>query len=122
VNGHSLIAEATRATGDALALQMKEMATESNVLERAKLDVQQRFHSEQMQYQMQRDNRVHEHAEKSIEKQGELVHCLSLLSTAITMGFQVRQKPGRQELDRGRLPSVAAVEVADAVHAEEKGN
>jgi len=50
VSGHSLIAEATRATGDALALQMKKMATKTNALERSKLDVQQWFHSEQMQY------------------------------------------------------------------------
>lgn len=105
VSRHLLIAEATRATGDALAMQMKEMAMETNALERSKLDVQQQFHSEQMQYQMQRDKRLHEHADKSIEKQGELIQCLSQLSTAITMGFQIRQMHGRQDLEQGRLPS-----------------
>lgn len=38
MSGHSLIVEATRAIGDALTAQMKDMATETNSLERSKLD------------------------------------------------------------------------------------
>lgn len=117
MSGHSLIAEATRATGDALATQMKEMATVTHALERSKLDVQERFHSEHMQYQMKRDQRLHEQADKSLEKQGELVQCLAQLSGAITMGFQMRHVHAREDLPPRQLRSIAQTQAVDVAAA-----
>ena len=138
VSGQSLVAEATRATGDALTTQMKDMHTETNALERSRLEQQQRLYIEQMMYymerdkrqqenRMERDRRLHEHAKEvnensrlSIEKQGELVQCLSQLSTAITMGFQMRQEHVRPSPERAHPLSVTDMQVDEGAEKTKK--
>ena len=98
LSGHSLIANATRATGEAMAEQMKQMAKESQELEKSKIEVQTRLFDQQMQYQIERDMRLqenarlaNENAKLAIEKQGQVVLCLANLSSALTVGLQQRQ-------------------------------
>lgn len=84
ISGHSLIAQATKASGDVMAGQMREMAEASRDLERSKIEVQLKLFSEQMQFQREKDRRLHEsscianeNAKLAIEKQGEVVKCLA---------------------------------------------
>lgn len=62
VSGHSVIAEATKATGIVMAQHMQDIAQSSRELERSKIDVQLRLFSEQMQYQREKDMRLYENA------------------------------------------------------------
>ena len=48
LSGHTLIAQATRASGNMMAGQMKEMAEASREMERSKIEVQLKLFSEQM--------------------------------------------------------------------------
>lgn len=95
LSGHTLIAEATRATGDVMAGQMKEMVEASRDLERSKIDVQLKLFSENMQYQREKDLRLHEssvlanqNAKLAIMKQGEVVQCLAQLTSVLSMGLR----------------------------------
>ena len=95
LSGHTIIAEATRASGDVMAGQMKEMAEASRDLERSKIEVQLKLFAEQMQYQREKDLRLHqssiianENARLAILKQGEVVQCLAQLSSVLTMGLR----------------------------------
>ena len=60
ISGHDLIAEATKASGVVMADQMHEMAEASRDLERSKLEVQLKLFAEQMDYQREKDRRLHE--------------------------------------------------------------
>lgn len=118
LSGHSLIADATRATGDAMANQMRDIAEASRELEKARIEVQQRIFSEQMDYQKLKDQRLqenarlaNENAKLAIEKQAEVVSCLAQLSSALTLGFQRRLDSAHcagpssaTQLDRGIAP------------------
>lgn len=90
VSGHTVIAEATKATGLVMAKQMEDIAESSRALERSKIDVQLKLFSEQMAYQREKDRRLYDNAvaanetaRLSIIKQGEIVHCLAQLSTLL---------------------------------------
>ena len=96
LSGHSVIAEATKATGSVMAAQMQEIASANREMERFKLEVQLKRFSKQMEYQKEKDRRVYENAVAANEnarlailKQSEMVHCLvqlsSVLSTGLTM-------------------------------------
>jgi hypothetical protein len=94
--GHNVIAEATKATGDIMATQMKDMATASRDLEHSKIEVQLKLFSEQMAYQREKDRRLYENAvvanensKLSIMKQAEVVSCLQNLSIVLRMGLNV---------------------------------
>lgn len=90
MSGHTIIAEATKATGAVMAKQMEDIAIASRELERSKIEVQLKLFSEQMSYQRQKDLRLYENAvaanenaRLSIMKQSDIVHCLSQLSTVL---------------------------------------
>lgn len=94
LNGHSVIAEATKATGAVMATQMQEIADASRELERSKIEVQLKLFTEQMAYQRDKDRRMYENASianenarMAIMKQGEMVACLSQLSTVLGRGL-----------------------------------
>ena len=96
-SSHAMIAKATRAVGNAMTCEIKEMAQSSKEVKTSKITMQLNLFSQQMEYQRDRDQRLYEasrlandNAKLSIVKQGELVTCLSELSTALTTGFQVR--------------------------------
>ncbi|KAG0594510.1 hypothetical protein M758_UG083900 [Ceratodon purpureus] len=97
LSGHSVIAEATKATGAAMASQMLEIADASRELERSKIEVQLKLFTEQMAYQREKDRRMYEHASiandnarMAIIKQGEMVACLSQLLTVLGHGLSMQ--------------------------------
>lgn len=101
VSGHSIVAEATKATGAVMAQQMQDIAEASRELERSKIEVQLKIFSEQMAYQREKDRRLYENAtvandnaRLSILKQGEMVSCLSTLSTVLSNSFKVSTEGG----------------------------
>ena len=98
VYGHVVIAEATKATGAIMAQQMQDIADASRDLERSKIEVQLKFFSEQMSYQREKDRRSYENAAiandnaiLSILKQGEMVSCLSHLSTVLSNSLSMNK-------------------------------
>lgn len=91
LSGHTVIAEATKATGSIMAAQMEETANARRELERSKIEVQLKLFTEQMEYQREKDRRMYENASianenarLAIVKQGEMVSCLSKLSTVLS--------------------------------------
>ena len=95
VSGHNLLAEATRASGAVMATQMKDMADASRGIELSKMEVQHKQFTEHMQYQRGKDiiaiehaKTVNEIAKLAIEKQGEIVKCLTTLSLVMSAGMQ----------------------------------
>jgi hypothetical protein len=50
LSGHNIIAEATKASGEVMAMQMRDMTSASRELEKSKIDVQLKLVSEQMEY------------------------------------------------------------------------
>ena len=91
VSGHVVIAEATKAIGAVMAQQMQDIADASRDLERSKIEVQLKLFSEKMSYQREKDRRLYTNAaiandntRLSILKQGEMVLCLSHLSTVLS--------------------------------------
>ena len=90
VFGHTIIAEATKSSGALVAKHMQEIAESSRALERSKIDVQLQLFTEQMAYQREKDRRLYKNAVQANEnarllimKQGDIVNCLSHLSTVI---------------------------------------
>lgn len=111
LSGHSLLAEATRATGTEMTNQMREIAESTRDMERAKIDVQFKLFTEQMQYYRDRDmslndnaREVNENAKLAIQKQGQMVQCLSHLSHVLSAGLLNRYPTDRQGV---RLPCMA---------------
>jgi hypothetical protein len=99
LSSHNVIAEATKASGEVMAMQMRDMAAVSRELERSKIEVQLKLFSEQMEYQREKDRRLYEsammaneNARVAIMKQGEVVSCLSQLSSVLKMGLNVSSK------------------------------
>ena len=97
--GHGLIAEATKASDVVMADQMREMAEASRDLERSKLEVQLKLFAEQMDYQREKDRRLHEsslianeNAKLAIEKQGEVMKCLTHLSSVLGVGLTLSKR------------------------------
>ena len=91
LSGHTVIAEATKATGAVMAQHMHEIAQSSRELERSKIEVQLKLFSETMAYQRDKDLRnyemtlaANENARLSIMKQGEMVNCLTQLSGVLS--------------------------------------
>lgn len=108
LSGHSVIAEATKATGSIMAAQMQEIADSSRELERSKIEVQLKLFSEQMAYQREKDRRMYENAtvanenaRLSILKQGEMVNCLSQLSSVLSHGLTMSSRGGQSPVPQG---------------------
>lgn len=98
--GHQVIAEATKASGEAMATEMSNIAAASREVEMSKIEVQLKLFAEQMAYQRKKDRRLYENlviandnARLAILKQGEVVQCLSHLSNVINMGMKGTTKP-----------------------------
>lgn len=84
-----------------MADKMQEIAEASRDLERSKIDVQLKLFSEQMQYQREKDRRLYENtaianenARLAILKQGEMVSCLSQLSTVLGQSLTMSNAQG----------------------------
>ena len=107
VSGHTIIAEATKSSGALVAKHMQEIAESSRALERSKIDVQLQLFTEQMAYQREKDRRLYENAVQANEnawllimKQGDIVNCLSHLSSVIGKSLSRSSSPhnARHEL------------------------
>jgi hypothetical protein len=101
LSSHNILAEATKASGEVMAMQMREMAAASRDLERSKIDIQLKLFLEQMEYQREKDRRLYENARMANEnahlaiiKQGEVVSCLAQLSNVLKVGLNVSPKGG----------------------------
>jgi hypothetical protein len=99
LSSHNVIAEATKASGEVMAMQMRDMAAASRDLGRSKIDIQLKLFSEQMEYKREKDRRLYEaslianeNARLAIIKQGEVVSCLAQLSSVLSMGLNVSSK------------------------------
>ena len=107
--GHTMIAEATRASGDTVAKQMREESSASHELERAKLEAQNKFFSDQIQlqtmqleFQKEKEARMQENVTLSIMSQQEMVQCPGALADALKQGLT----PSKVEVtDSGPVPS-----------------
>jgi hypothetical protein len=119
LSGHNVIAEATKASGDIMATQMKDMAAASRDLELSKIEVQLKLFSEQMAYQREKDRRLYENAvianenaKLSIMKQGEVVSCLQNLSNVLRMGMNVTGKSDQGSASKDPTSTAEALEHA----------
>ena len=99
VSRHSVIAEATKATGAVMAAQIQEIADASRELERSKIEVQLKLFTKEMEYQREKDKCIYENAaipnenaRLAIMKQGEMVSCLSELSSVLNTGLSMSSK------------------------------
>jgi hypothetical protein len=102
--GVSALVEVAKASGEAIATQMKGMASMTKEAESNKLEVQLKLFSEQMTYQRERDMRVYEqsllaaeNARLAILKQGEIVLALSNISSVLSLGLRGHVDPPRNE-------------------------
>jgi hypothetical protein len=108
LSDHSMIAKATKASGEALSMQMRDMVAASRDLEHSKINVQLKLFSEQREYQREKDRRLYknalvanENARLAIIKQGEVVSCLAQLSSVLQMGLKVSAKGGGSNISPG---------------------
>ena len=102
--GVSALVEVAKASGEAIATEMKEMASVTKETESNKLEVQLRLFSEQMAYQRERDMRIYEqsllaadNARLAILKQGEIVLALANISSVLSLGLRGHIDPPRKE-------------------------
>jgi hypothetical protein len=98
--GHAALAEATKATGDVMVAQMKEIVGATRESESNRMEVQLKLFAEKMQYQRNKDQRLYEHgllaaqnARLAILKQAELVQCLSTISKVLSACLMVSGEP-----------------------------
>jgi hypothetical protein len=112
LSSQNIIAEATKASSDIMAGQMREMAEASRELERSKIEVQLKLFTEQMLYQREKDRRlyensiiVNENAHLAIQKQGEVVNCLAQLSAVISRGMTMPYSSSSEGQAAGVLPN-----------------
>ena len=93
--GVSALVEVAKSSSEAIANQMKELASVTKETESNKLEVQLRLFSEQMAYQRERDMRIYEqsllaadNARLAILKQGEIVLALGNISSVLSLGLR----------------------------------
>ena len=101
--GVSALVEVAKSSSDAIATQMRELASVTKETESNKLEVQLRLFSEQMAYQRERDMRVYEqsllaadNARLAILKQGEIVLALGNISSVLALGLRGHIDPPRK--------------------------
>ena len=92
--GHTLIAEATCTSGDTVAKQMRKDSSVSHELERAKLEAQNKFFSDQIQlqtiqleFQKEKEACMQKNVKLSIMTQQEMVQCLGALADVLKQGL-----------------------------------
>lgn len=100
ISGHSIMAEATRATGNVMAGEMRAVAEVGRELERSKIQVQLNLFEKQMEYNRECDRRLHENAavvnenaKLAIQKQGQVVQCLAHIAHVLRSGLTHRLPP-----------------------------
>ena len=100
MSGHSIMAEATRATGNVMAGEMRVVAEVGRELERSKIQVQLNLFDKQMEFNRERDRRLHENAavvnenaKLAIQKQGQVVQCLAHIAHVLRSGLSHRHTP-----------------------------
>lgn len=100
MSGHSIIAEATHATGNVMAGDMRSIAEAGRKLERSKIQVQHNLFDKQMEYNRERDRRLHENAivvnenaKLAIHKQGQVVQCLVHIAHVLRGSLPQRNNP-----------------------------
>ena len=101
--GVSALVEVAKSSSEAIATQMKEMASVTKETESNKLEVQLRLFLEQMAYQCERDMQVYEqsllaadNARLAILKQGEIVLALGNISSVLALGLRGHIDPPRR--------------------------
>ena len=84
LSGDNVIVEATKASEDVMASQLRQMAEASRDLEKSKIEVQMKFVAEQMDYAREKDSCLYENslianenARLAILIHGEVVSCLA---------------------------------------------
>ena len=97
MSGHSIMAEATRATGNVMAGEMRAVAEAGRELECSKIQVQLNLFDKQMEYNHERDYRLHENvaivnenAKLTIQKQGHVIQCLAHIAHVLRSGVPHR--------------------------------
>jgi hypothetical protein len=120
LSSHNVIADATKASREVMAMQMMDMVATSRELEWSKIEVQLKLFSKQMEYQREKDRRLYEsallaneNARLAIIKQGEVVSCLSQLSSVLQMGLHVSSKDDT----RSPVHAVATSEASQAANS-----
>ena len=93
-----------------MAQQMHDIAESSKALEQSKIEVQLKIFTEQMLYQREKDLRMYyqakaanENAHLSIQKQAEIVHCLSQLSNVLGMSLQRSISPNMLSMPKQNI-------------------
>ena len=91
-----MIANTTKLSGEVMATQLWDMTEASRELEHSKIEVQLKLFTEQMVYQRENDCRLYESAltanenvRLAILKQGEVMSCLTHLSTILSRGLHI---------------------------------
>lgn len=94
------LVEVAKASTEAIASLMKEMASVTKETKSNKLEVQLKLLYEQMVYQQERYTRMHEqslivayNARLTIIKQGEIVFALGNISSVLSLGFKGHPEP-----------------------------
>lgn len=109
-----------------MAVQMRDMAEASRDVERSKIEVHLKVFSEQMEYYRERDRRYLDNAgvanlnaRLAIEKQGDVVQCLSQLANVLSArlrlpkAVQAGLEPGNQSPDSNALKNMADTDAVD---------
>ena len=101
--GVSALVDVAKTSSEAIAIQMRELASVTKETEANKLEVQLRLFTEQMAYLRERDIRVYEqsllaadNARLAILKQGEIVSALGNISTVLSLGLRRHIDPPRK--------------------------
>jgi hypothetical protein len=102
--GVTALVEVAKASREAIATQIKGMATMTKEAETNKLEVQLKLFSEQMTYQRERDMRIYEQSSLATEnarlvilKQGDIVLALTNISNVLSLGLRGHVDPPRKE-------------------------
>jgi hypothetical protein len=103
-SAHTALADATKATGEVMVAQMKELVGATKEIESNRLGVHLKFFAEKIEYQREKDHRLYEqgrlaaeNARLAILKQGELVECLSNISKVLHVGLMVSEDHDLQD-------------------------
>jgi hypothetical protein len=100
---HKALVEATKATADVMVAQIKELVGTTRESETNCLGVHLKLFAKKMVYQKEKDQRLYEQGQIAaenvrlvIQKQGELVKCLSTISNIICVGLMVYEEHALQ--------------------------
>jgi hypothetical protein len=129
-SGHNIIADATRASGEVMATQMKVMGESSRALEESKMELNMKLFNAQMDYHLEKDRlhqlnmyRVNDTARLAVERQSDVVKCLTKLSEVLSGGMNLprgKQVPAEPQSAPSQEGNEATVK-ADVAPAPSSG-